>query len=203
MAEETKQTPEEQNGEAKNTEQTEEKVDDVQEETKNDDCKKDANEEKRVEEKSEEQLKIEQLEKEKEELHNRLLRVYADYDNFRRRTREEKERDAKYRAQSLVEDILPVLDNFERALTVQTTNEESKSILQGMEMVYRQLLEALKKEGVSVIEAVGKPFDPNYHEAVMQVNEEGYESNIVVEELQKGYMLKDRVIRPSMVKVNS
>lgn len=166
-----------------------------------------SNEEEQHEEKQEEltaeQQMIEQLEKEKEELNNRLLRVHADYDNFRRRTREEKERDAKYRAQSLVEEILPVLDNFERALNVETKNEESKSILQGMDMIYRQLLEALKKEGVSEIEAVGKPFDPNFHQAVMQVSEEGYEANVVVEELQKGYMLKDRVIRPTMVKVNS
>lgn len=160
-------------------------------------------EEMQEEELTEEQKIIEQLEKEKEELNNRLLRVHADYDNFRRRTREEKERDAKYRSQNLVEEILPVLDNFERALNVETTNDESKSILQGMDMIYRQLLEALKKEGVSVIEAVGKPFDPNYHQAVMQVEEDGYESNTVVEELQKGYMLNDRVIRPSMVKVNS
>lgn len=160
-------------------------------------------EEMQEEELTEEQKIIEQLEKEKEELNNRLLRVHADYDNFRRRTREEKERDAKYRSQNLVEEILPVLDNFERALNVETTNDESKSILQGMDMIYRQLLEALKKEGVSVIEAVGKPFDPNYHQAVMQVEEDGYESNTVVEELQKGYMLNNSVIRPSMVKVNS
>lgn len=193
MSEENKQVVAEQ-------EEQEEKVEN---ETNEVEQEEQGDEQTQEEELTEEQKKIEQLEKEKEELNNRLLRVHADYDNFRRRTREEKERDAKYRSQNLVEEILPVLDNFERALNVETTNDESKSILQGMDMIYRQLLDALKKEGVSVIDAVGKPFDPNYHQAVMQVNEEGYESNTVVEELQKGYMLKDRVIRPSMVKVNS
>ncbi|MEC4587403.1 nucleotide exchange factor GrpE, partial [Bacillus safensis] len=81
-------------------------------------------------------------------------------------------------------------------------NEQTKSLLEGMQMVYRQLVEALKNEGVEPIEAVGKEFDPNLHQAVMQVEDENYDSNIVVEELQKGYKLKDRVIRPSMVKVN-
>lgn len=144
----------------------------------------------------------EQLKRDFEELNERFLRVHADYDNFRRRTREEKEAAAKYRAQHLVEGILPVLDNFERALLVQAESEETKSVLQGMDMIYRQLLEVLKSEGVTVIEAVGQQFDPHLHQAVMQVEEEGYESNIVVEELQKGYKLHDRVIRASMVKVN-
>lgn len=155
------------------------------------------------EEETAEQKRIKELEQANQELNNRLLRVYADYENFRRRTREEKEAAAKYRSQSLVEQILPVLDNFERALNIQPSNDEAKSILQGMEMVYRQLLDALKSEGVTEIEAVGKPFDPYFHQAVMQVQEEGYESNIVIEALQKGYMLKDRVIRPTMVKVNA
>ncbi|CKE24005.1 heat shock protein GrpE [Streptococcus pneumoniae] len=108
----------------------------------------------------------------------------------------------KYRAQSLVSDILPALDNFERAMQVEATDEQTKSLLQGMEMVHRQLLEALTKEGVEVIEAVGKQFDPNEHQAIMQVEDSEFESNAVVEEFQKGYKLKDRVIRPSMVKVN-
>lgn len=145
----------------------------------------------------------EQLKQQFEELNQRFLRVHADYDNFRRRTKEEKEAAAKYRAQSLVEGILPVLDNFERALMVQSDVEETKSVFQGMEMIHRQLLEALKNEGVAPIQAVGEPFDPHLHQAVMQVETDEYDANVVVEELQKGYKLHDRVIRPSMVKVNA
>jgi molecular chaperone GrpE len=137
------------------------------------------------------------------DLNNRLLRVQADYDNFRRRSREEKEAAAKYRAQGFIEELLPALDNFERALSVKPESEEAKSLAQGLNMVYNQLQEALKKEGVTAIETVGQPFDPHLHQAVMQVEEEGFESNQVVEELQKGYKLKDRVLRPSMVKVNA
>lgn len=137
------------------------------------------------------------------ELNNRLLRTQADYDNFRRRSREEKEAAAKYRSQSVIESLLPVLDNFERALLVQPESEEAKSILQGMEMVYRQLQDTLNNEGVAAIETKGQPFDPHLHQAVMQVKEEGFESGQIVEELQKGYKLKDRVLRPAMVKVNA
>lgn len=145
---------------------------------------------------------IAELEKKLEETENRLLRAHADFENFRRRSKLDMEAQQKYRAQSLISDLLPALDNFERALKVEADDEKSKSILQGMEMVYRQLQQALEKEGLEVIEAVGKPFDPHLHQAVMQVNDENFESNVVVEELQKGYKLKDRVIRPSMVKVN-
>ncbi len=156
------------------------------------------------EEPSEEQPSEEEaLRKEIEELTNRLLRSRADYENLRRRTREELEAQAKYRSQPLVESLLPVIDNFERGLAVKAETEEGKSILQGMNMVYRQLQEVLHKEGVEVIKAVGEKFDPHLHEAVMQVEVEGFESGQIVEELQKGYKLKDRVIRPSMVKVNA
>ena len=137
-----------------------------------------------------------------EEMENRYLRLQADFDNSRRRSKLDLEAAQKYRVQSLAGDLLQALDNFERALAIQSDNEETVSLRQGLEMVYRNMLEALKKEGVEPIEAVGKEFDPNVHQAVMQVNDENYESNIVVEEFQKGYMLKDRVLRPSMVKVN-
>ncbi|WP_297987772.1 nucleotide exchange factor GrpE [Anoxybacillus sp.] len=146
--------------------------------------------------------KIAQLEAKLAEAENRLLRLHADFDNYRRRVRLDMEAAEKYRAQSLVADLLPILDNFERALQVQVEDEKAKSLLQGMEMVYRALIEALKKEGVEAIESVGKPFDPHVHQAVMQVDDQNYEPNTVVEEFQKGYKLKDRVIRPAMVKVN-
>jgi molecular chaperone GrpE len=137
-----------------------------------------------------------------EEKENKLLRLQADFDNYRRRARLDMEAAQKYRAQNLVSDILPALDNFERALKVDVQDDQMKSILQGMDMVYRQLVEALKKEGVEAIESVGQPFDPHLHQAVMQVEDSSFEANTVIEEFQKGYKLKDRIIRPSMVKVN-
>ncbi|MFX3623777.1 MAG: nucleotide exchange factor GrpE [Ectobacillus sp.] len=148
------------------------------------------------------QEKMTELEAKLTETENRMLRLQADFDNYRRRVQLDREAAEKYRAQSLVSDILPALDNFERAMKVEVTEEQAKSLLQGMEMVYRQLVEALAKEGVQAIEAVGQTFNPYEHQAVMQVEDSEFESNTVVEEFQKGYKLKDRVIRPSMVKVN-
>ncbi|MFP7297575.1 nucleotide exchange factor GrpE [Neobacillus niacini] len=148
------------------------------------------------------EAEIQTLTNKLEEADNRYLRLQADFDNFRRRTRLDIEAGEKYRAQKLAIELLPALDNFERALNIEADNEQSKSLLQGMEMVYRGLIEALKKEGVEAIEAVGKEFDPNFHQAVMTGEDENYDSNFVIEEFQKGYMLKDRVLRPSMVKVN-
>ncbi|MDQ1144981.1 molecular chaperone GrpE [Bacillus sp. SORGH_AS 510] len=156
-----------------------------------------------VVEPAEEYVKEIQMLKDKlEEADNRYLRLQADFDNFRRRTRLDLEASEKYRAQKLITDLLPALDNFERAMQIEADNEQTKSLLQGMDMVYRGLVEALKKEGVEPIEAVGKEFDPHQHQAVMQGEDENFGSNIVTDEFQKGYMLKDRIIRPSMVKVN-
>ncbi|MFD1781235.1 nucleotide exchange factor GrpE [Fredinandcohnia salidurans] len=146
--------------------------------------------------------KIAELEAKLEEAESRILRQVADFENFKRRARLDQETAATYRSQSLVTDLLPALDNFERALQIEATNDQAKSIMQGVEMVYRSIIDALKKEGVEAIEAVGTQFDPNVHQAVMQVSEPDTESNVVLEELQKGYKLKDRVLRPSMVKVN-
>ncbi|WP_409301775.1 nucleotide exchange factor GrpE [Peribacillus sp. SCS-155] len=148
------------------------------------------------------QNRIAELEAKIEEMENRNLRLQADFDNSRRRARLDLEAAQKYRAQSLATDILQALDNFERAISIEADNDQTKSLLQGMDMVYKGLLEALKKEGIEPIESVGKPFDPHLHQAVMQVQDEDFESNVVVEEFQKGYLLKDRVIRPAMVKVN-
>jgi molecular chaperone GrpE len=137
-----------------------------------------------------------------EEAENRYLRLQADFDNFRRRTRLDLEASQKYRAQKLITDLLPAIDNFERAMKIEADNEQTKTLLQGVDMVYRSLLDALKNEGVEPIESVGKEFNPHQHQAVMQGEDENYGSNVVTDEFQKGYMLKDRVIRPAMVKVN-
>ncbi|MCH1624992.1 nucleotide exchange factor GrpE [Fredinandcohnia sp. SECRCQ15] len=146
--------------------------------------------------------RIAELEAKLSDAENRILRNQADFENYKRRVRLDQESATTYRAQSLVNDLLPALDNFERALQVEAKDEHSKSILQGMDMVYRGIVEALKKEGVEAIESVGVQFDPHFHQAVMQVEEADAESNIVLEEFQKGYKLKDRVLRPAMVKVN-
>lgn len=146
--------------------------------------------------------RIAELEGQLEASENRYFRLQADLENFRRRTKLDMEASEKYKVQSLITDIIPAIDNFERALTMPVENEQAKTLLQGMEMVYRGLLDAFKKEGVEPIEAVGKEFDPHLHQAIMQVEDPNFGSNEVVEEFQKGYMLKDRVIRPSMVKVN-
>lgn len=144
----------------------------------------------------------EELKAKIEEAENRILRLQADYENSRRRAKLDLAATEKYKSQSLITGLLPAIDNFERALQIEADNEQTKSVLQGVEMVYRSLLDALKAEGAEQIEAVGKEFDPNLHQAIMQVEDANFDSNIVVEELQKGYILKDRVIRPSMVKVN-
>jgi len=146
--------------------------------------------------------KIAVLEAKLEEETNRYLRLQADFDNSRRRSRLDMEAAQTYRAQSLVMDLLPSIDNLERALKIEAVDEQTQSLYTGVEMVYRGIIEALNKEGVEAIEAVGTEFDPHLHQAVMQEEVDGTESNIVVEEFQKGYKLKDRVIRPAMVKVS-
>lgn len=148
------------------------------------------------------QNEIAQLKKQLKEEENKYFRVLADYDNFKRRSTQEKETIRKYQSQSILTSILPVLDNFERALAVEAKTDEAKSMMEGMDMIYRSLLESLKSEGLVEIEAADKEFDPNFHQAVMTGNDEDKPSGIVLEEMQKGYILKDRVLRPSMVKVN-
>ncbi|MFZ3102610.1 MAG: nucleotide exchange factor GrpE [Desulfitobacteriaceae bacterium] len=136
------------------------------------------------------------------EYYARLQRLQADYDNYRKRTQKEKEDISKYAAERLVGAILPVLDNFERALSSVQTNPDLAGYSQGVELIFRQMHNLLVKEGLAVIEAVGQPFDPNLHEAILSVESEEHPENTVVEEVQKGYYLKDRVLRPSMVKVS-
>lgn len=144
---------------------------------------------------------IEKLNEEKEQLTERLMRLQAEYENYRKRTEKERIEERKYKVQDLAVDLLPVIDNFERALQTEV-NDENKALYDGMKMVYDQLLEALKAHGVEAMEVVNKPFDPNFHHAVMQEENDSLEPNTIIEELQKGFLLKDKVIRPAMVKVN-
>jgi molecular chaperone GrpE len=142
------------------------------------------------------------LEKDYEALKEKMLRLTAEYDNFRKRTQREKAADLKYKAQDLATDLVPVVDTFDRALQLKPDENSIDSFYEGMEMVYRQLMQALSQAGVEEIETEGETFDPNFHQAVMQVEDDQYESQAIVETLQKGYRLKDRIIRPAMVKVN-
>jgi molecular chaperone GrpE len=145
---------------------------------------------------------LEKVEKEKDDLYQKLLRVQADFDNYKRRSKKERENDLKYKSQDFALELLPVVDNFDRALKVEVTDDKMQSFVDGMNMVYRQLTNALEKAGVEEIKAEGEQFDPHMHQAVMQETDEEKEPNSVIEVLQKGYILKDRVIRPAMVKVN-
>ncbi|MGG1516254.1 nucleotide exchange factor GrpE [Paenibacillus oryzisoli] len=155
---------------------------------------------------SEEEVKVDgELEKARmqaEENYQRMLRVQADFDNFRRRARAEKEDFAKYASLKLIEQLLPIVDNFERALSSSKENKDFDSLAKGLDMTYRGIDQLLTAEGLKPIESVGQPFNPEFHQAVMQVESEDHEEGIVVEELQKGYVLKDKVIRPAMVKVS-
>lgn len=137
-----------------------------------------------------------------DEYYAHLQRLQAEFDNFRKRTQKEKEELTKYASERVVEAMLPVLDNFERAMGSAKTNRDFDSFAQGVDMIFRQFQNVLTKEGLAVIEAVGQPFDPNMHEAVLQIDSEEHTENTVVEELQKGYTLKDKLLRPSMVKVS-
>lgn len=150
----------------------------------------------------EKEQKIAELEAKLAEEDARYLRLRADYDNLSRRNRLDREAAEKYRAQSLLTELLPVLDNLDRALQVEVTSEEAASLYKGVQMVYDQLLAATEKEGLAIIPAVDEVFDPNVHQAVMQEQDSEKETGIILRELQKGYLLKDRVLRPSMVSVN-
>lgn len=146
--------------------------------------------------------KICELEEEVAKQKNAYFKAYADTENLRKRLQSEAETTRKYRIQSFALEVLPVLDSMERALAVQSDDENIKNYVKGFEMIHDQLVAVLEKEGVKEIDALNQPFDHNVHQALMQEPVEGVESGIVVEVLQKGYMLKDRVLRAALVKVS-
>lgn len=136
-----------------------------------------------------------------EELTDRLKRTMAEFDNFRKRTEKEKAAMYEIGAKDIIEKVLPVVDNFERGLAAIPEDEEKSAFAEGMDKIYKQLLKTLEEAGVKPIEAVGQPFDPNFHNAVMHVDDENLGENVVAEEFQKGYLYRDSVVRHSMVKV--
>ena len=144
---------------------------------------------------------VEKLTGDLQEKKDRLLRLQADFDNFRRRSAKEREEISAVVTQNFCKDMLPLLDNFERAMAAETKDVEA--FQKGVEMIFTQFQEVLKKNGLEQIEAVGQKFDPNFHQAVMRVEDPEREDDTVAQELQKGYMVKGRVIRPSMVQVVS
>ena len=135
------------------------------------------------------------------ELNDKVLRQMAEFENFRKRTEKEKAAMFEIGAKSIVEKLLPVIDNFERGLAALSEEERNGAFAQGIEKIYKQLLTELAEAGVTPIEAVGKEFNPDFHNAVMHIEDENFGENIVAEEFQKGYMYKDSVVRHSMVKV--
>lgn len=187
----------------KEPQQTEEELTNAENEQETDAAEETANVETLAEQAETQEIdETEALREELEAEQNKYLRLLADYDNFKRRSQKDKQDAEKFRAQSLLSDLLPVMDNFERALSVEVKSEEAAALLKGLQMVQKSLHEAVQREGLEEIKAVGEPFDPNVHQAVMQEKDEEAAPGSVLMELQKGYTLKGRVLRPSMVKVN-
>lgn len=145
--------------------------------------------------------KQEALEEKVEELEDKVKRQMAEFENFRKRTEKEKSMMFEMGGKSVIEKILPVVDNFERGLASVPEEEKDSPFAEGMNMIYKQLMTELDSIGVKPIEAVGKEFNPDFHNAVMQVESDEYEEGIVAQELQKGYMYRESVVRHSMVAV--
>ena len=194
------------NVKAKGTEQTQEETtstnasqenestmeNDSNEEAKNDEPDKDVKEETLVKDPKDEKI---------EELEDRFKRQLAEFDNYRKRTDKEKEQMFETGAKSVIEKIIPIVDNFERGIDNIKEEDEGNPHAEGMKMIYKQLMTELEKLEVKPIEAVGKEFNPDFHNAIMQTESEEYESGIVAQEFQKGYTYRDSVIRHSMVSV--
>ena len=181
--------------ETANAETTEENIEEtVEENTEEVDSPVDDKKKKKKDKKDKKDEKIEELE-------DRVKRQMAEFENFRRRTETEKAAMYGMGAKAVIEKILPVIDNFERGLQAVPADEKDSPIAQGMQMIYKQLTTELENLGVKHIEAVGKEFDANLHNAVMQVESDEYESGVVAQELQKGYTYRDSVVRHSMVAV--
>lgn len=172
---------------------------DTESETKEEETLEEASGEKKGFFKKKKDKKDEQI----EELNDKLRRQMAEFDNFRKRTEKEKSQMYDMGAKSIVEKFLPVIDNFERGLAAVPEDAKEDAFVVGMDKVYKQMLTELESIGVTPIEAVGQEFNPDFHNAVMQVESEEYESGVVAQELQKGYKYKDSVVRHSMVAVVS
>ena len=146
-------------------------------------------------------LDVAELQRQRDEYYDRLLRSAAEFDNYRKRVERERRELAEAAASDLIRDLLPVLDDLERALQVEATTEEAEAYRNGFEIIYTQWLDVLRRRGVRPIEAVGQDFDPLYHEAVAHEASDTHRDGEISGELRRGYMLGDRLLRPSMVRV--
>ncbi len=181
----------------------------VNEETSNEETSEEVSSEEEAEDKEEAsedkkgffKKKKDKKDEQIEELNDRLKRQMAEFENFRKRTEKEKAQMFDMGARTVVEKILPVVDNFERGLAAVPEEQKEDAFVLGMDKTYKHMMSMLEEAGVTPIEAVGKEFDPNFHNAVMHVEDEELGDNMVAEELQKGYMYRDTVVRHSMVKV--
>ena len=171
-----------------------------EEDVDKDSSKKESRKE-RKERKKEEKEKKDKKDEQIEELKDRVTRQMAEFENFRKRTEKEKSQMFEVGVKTMVEKILPVVDNFERGLAHVPEDKKDDSFVEGMNMIYKQMMTAFDEIGVKQIEAVGKEFDPNLHNAVMHVDDDTLPENSIVEEFQKGYIYHDQVVRHSMVKV--
>ena len=146
------------------------------------------------------QNEIDELKSEVDRLKNAYAKAYADTENVKKRLQNEADTNKKYRIQSFAKGILPAIDNLERAMVA--SDESESQLKKGVEMIYNQLIKSLKDEGVEEIDCLNKKFDPNFEQSIMVEKKEGVEPGVVIEVLQKGYMLKDRVLRAAMVKIS-
>lgn len=146
------------------------------------------------------QNEIDELKSEVDRLKNAYAKAYADTENVKKRLQNEADTNKKYRIQSFAKGILPAIDNLERAMAA--SDDSESQLNKGVEMIYNQLIKSLKDEGVEEIDCLNKKFDPNFEQSIMVEKKEGVEPGVVIEVLQKGYMLKDRVLRAAMVKIS-
>ena len=193
----TENNSEETSNSVENTESNNSQDVETNEEATNKDASNEEDE--NVDPKDQEIERLQQLANDNEE---KYLRLYAEFENYKRRIQNENKINKTYQAQGVLTDILPTIDNIERALQIEGDDDSFKSLQKGVQMVHESLLRALKDNGLEEIESEGQVFDPNVHQAVVQDDNPEYESGVITQELQKGYKLKDRVLRPSMVKVN-
>lgn len=193
----------EENVETQNVDNSQDSVKNTDNSEVNEDhLQEDSQEEVQTEDVDPKDEKIQELEKLANDNEEKYLRLYAEFENYKRRIQNENQINKTYQAQGVLTDILPSIDNIERALQIEGDDESFKSLQKGVQMVHESLLRALKDNGLEEIEAEGQEFDPNLHQAVVQDDNPDFKSGEITQELQKGYKLKDRVLRPSMVKVN-
>ena len=193
----------EENVETQNVDNSQDSVENTDNSEVNEDhLQEDSQEEVQTEDVDPKDEKIQELEKLANDNEEKYLRLYAEFENYKRRIQNENQINKTYQAQGVLTDILPSIDNIERALQIEGDDESFKSLQNGVQMVHESLLRALKDNGLEEIEAEGQEFDPNLHQAVVQDDNPDFKSGEITQELQKGYKLKDRVLRPSMVKVN-